>query len=99
MSEVEDSPRIDRVIQERSRNKGKRMSFSDDEFDKSSGEFVWYSYPNPFRYRYLLFRKENTRSNLAYLKHGSSQKPHPELSCIQTVGCAFIVQSSSVSYL
>ena len=46
LSEVEDSPRIDRVIQERSRNKGKRMSFSDDEFDKSSGEFVCYSYPN-----------------------------------------------------
>ncbi|KAI0305666.1 hypothetical protein B0F90DRAFT_1924051 [Multifurca ochricompacta] len=35
-SEVEDSPRNDRVIQERSRNKGKRMSFSDEELDKSS---------------------------------------------------------------
>ncbi|KAI9442314.1 hypothetical protein H4582DRAFT_1848073, partial [Lactarius indigo] len=32
-SEVEDSPRIDRVIQERSRNKGKRMSFSDEELE------------------------------------------------------------------
>jgi serine/arginine repetitive matrix protein 2 len=30
-SEVEDSPRIDRVMQERSRNKGKRMSLSDEE--------------------------------------------------------------------
>ena len=34
-SEVEDSPRIDRVIQERSRNKGKRMSFSDEELESS----------------------------------------------------------------
>ncbi|KAH9083607.1 hypothetical protein EDB83DRAFT_2180870, partial [Lactarius deliciosus] len=30
-SEVEDCPRIDRVIQECSRNKGKRMSFSDED--------------------------------------------------------------------
>ena len=28
-SEVEDSPQIDRIIQERSRDKGKRMSFSE----------------------------------------------------------------------
>jgi hypothetical protein len=35
-SEAEDSPRNDRVIQERARNKGKRMSFSDEELDKSS---------------------------------------------------------------
>ncbi|KAI9446686.1 hypothetical protein H4582DRAFT_594749 [Lactarius indigo] len=35
-SEVEDSPRIDRVIQERSRNKGKRTSFSDEELETSS---------------------------------------------------------------
>ncbi|KAH9176532.1 hypothetical protein EDB89DRAFT_1837333, partial [Lactarius sanguifluus] len=33
LSEVEDSPRIDRVIQERSRNKGKRTSFSDEELE------------------------------------------------------------------
>ena len=39
-SGVEDSPRIDRVIQERSRNKGKRMSFSDEELDKSSSRFA-----------------------------------------------------------
>ncbi|KAH9034875.1 hypothetical protein EDB85DRAFT_1889598 [Lactarius pseudohatsudake] len=35
-SEVEDSPRIDRVIQERSRNKGKQTSFSDEELETSS---------------------------------------------------------------
>ncbi|KAF8265240.1 hypothetical protein EI94DRAFT_1736338 [Lactarius quietus] len=35
-SEVEDSPRIDRVIQERSWNKGKRTSFSDEELETSS---------------------------------------------------------------
>ncbi len=40
MSEVEDSPRIDRVIQERSRNKGKRTSFSDEDVEKSSSSFV-----------------------------------------------------------
>jgi serine/arginine repetitive matrix protein 2 len=39
-SEVEDSPRIDRVIQERSRNKGKRTSFSDEELETSSSSFV-----------------------------------------------------------
>ena len=39
-SEVEDSPRIDRVIQERSRNKGKRMSFSDEELETSSSSFA-----------------------------------------------------------
>ncbi|KAH9012136.1 hypothetical protein EDB84DRAFT_1537087 [Lactarius hengduanensis] len=33
-SEVEDSPRIDRVIRECSRNKGKRMSFSDEDIIK-----------------------------------------------------------------
>ncbi len=38
-SEVEDSPRIDRVIQERSRNKGKRTSFSDEELETSSSSF------------------------------------------------------------
>ncbi|KAH9079174.1 hypothetical protein EDB83DRAFT_2341102 [Lactarius deliciosus] len=35
-SEVEDSPRIDRVIQERSRYKSKRTSFSDKELETSS---------------------------------------------------------------
>jgi hypothetical protein len=39
LSEVEDSPRNDRVVQERARNKGKRMSFSDEELDKSSRSF------------------------------------------------------------
>jgi len=39
LSEVEDSPRNDRVIQERARNKGERMSFSDEELDKSSRGF------------------------------------------------------------
>ena len=39
-SEVEDSPRIDRVIQERSRNKGKRTSFSDEELETSSSSFA-----------------------------------------------------------
>ena len=38
-SEVEDSPRNDRVIQERARNKGKRMSLSDEDLDKSSRWF------------------------------------------------------------
>jgi serine/arginine repetitive matrix protein 2 len=47
LSEVEDSPRIDRVIQERSRNKGKRMSFSDEELDKSSSTFAIHSFPHP----------------------------------------------------
>jgi serine/arginine repetitive matrix protein 2 len=39
-SEVEDSPRIDRVMQERSRNKGKRTSFSDEELETSSRSFA-----------------------------------------------------------
>jgi serine/arginine repetitive matrix protein 2 len=39
LSEVEDSPRNDRVIQERARNKGERMSFSDEELDKSFRSF------------------------------------------------------------
>ena len=39
LSEVEDSPRNDRVIQERARNKGERMSFSDEELDMSSRRF------------------------------------------------------------
>ena len=34
-SEVEDSPQIDHVIQERSRDKGKRMSFSNKELESS----------------------------------------------------------------
>lgn len=39
LSEVEDSPRNGRVMEERARNKGKRMSFSDEELDKSSRKF------------------------------------------------------------
>ncbi len=39
LSEVEDTPRSGRVLEERARNKGKRMSFSDEELDKSSREF------------------------------------------------------------
>jgi serine/arginine repetitive matrix protein 2 len=39
LSEVEDTPRSGRVMEERARNKGKRMSFSDEELDKSSREF------------------------------------------------------------
>jgi serine/arginine repetitive matrix protein 2 len=39
-SGVEDSPRIDWVMQERSRNKGKRTSFSDEELDMSSSSFA-----------------------------------------------------------
>ncbi|KAI0316515.1 hypothetical protein OF83DRAFT_240677 [Amylostereum chailletii] len=35
-SGTEDSPRVERVVQERSRNKGKRRSLSDDDMDKSS---------------------------------------------------------------
>ena len=38
-SEVEDSPRNGLVMEERVRNKGKRMSFSDEELDKSSRSF------------------------------------------------------------
>jgi hypothetical protein len=38
LSEVEDTPRSGRVMEERARNKGKRMSFSDEELDKSSRE-------------------------------------------------------------
>ncbi|KAF8502142.1 hypothetical protein F5888DRAFT_1632097 [Russula emetica] len=36
LSEVEDTPRSGRVMEERARNKGKRMSLSDEELDKSS---------------------------------------------------------------
>ena len=39
LSEVEDTPRSGRVMEERAGNKGKRMSFSDEELDKSSREF------------------------------------------------------------
>jgi serine/arginine repetitive matrix protein 2 len=39
LSEVEDTPRSGRVMEERARNKGKRMSFSDEELDKSSRQF------------------------------------------------------------
>jgi hypothetical protein len=39
LSEVEDSPRSGRVMEERARNKGKKMSFSDEELDKSSRQF------------------------------------------------------------
>jgi serine/arginine repetitive matrix protein 2 len=46
-SEVEDSPRIDRVIQERSRNKGKRTSFSDEELETSSSSFATVVLPHP----------------------------------------------------
>ncbi|TFY81628.1 hypothetical protein EWM64_g2393 [Hericium alpestre] len=35
-SEVEDSPRVDKVAQERAKNKGKRKSLSDEELEKSS---------------------------------------------------------------
>ncbi|KAI0266730.1 hypothetical protein BC834DRAFT_1032479 [Gloeopeniophorella convolvens] len=38
MSEVEDSPRVDRVVQERSRHKAKRMSISDEELERSKGK-------------------------------------------------------------
>jgi serine/arginine repetitive matrix protein 2 len=35
--EVSDSPRVERVVHERSRHKGKRKSLSDDEWDRSAG--------------------------------------------------------------
>ena len=47
LSEVEDTPRSGRVMEERARNKGKRMSFSDEELDKSSRQFGIRS-PVPF---------------------------------------------------
>ena len=39
LSEVEDSPRSGRVMEEPAKNKGKRMSFSDKKLGKSSREF------------------------------------------------------------
>ncbi|KAH8992804.1 hypothetical protein EDB86DRAFT_2805989 [Lactarius hatsudake] len=59
-SEVEDSPRIDRVIQERSRNKGKRTSFSDEELETSSSTFCR-CHSHSFRPRTPPIRQKGTR--------------------------------------
>ncbi|KAH9083633.1 hypothetical protein EDB83DRAFT_2511952 [Lactarius deliciosus] len=59
-SEVEDSPRIDRVTQERSRNKGMRTSFSDEELETSSSSFCR-SHPHSFRPRTPPIRQKGTR--------------------------------------
>ncbi|KAH9180315.1 hypothetical protein EDB89DRAFT_2119248 [Lactarius sanguifluus] len=68
-SEVEDSPRIDRVIQERSTNKGKRTSFSDKESETSKGT-------RPFQRRMLLTWKPSEVASWVFMRPNQTVSTH-----------------------
>ena len=81
LSEVEDTPRSGRVMEERARNKGKRMSFSDEELDKSSRQFgirspVLTFLTSPTR------KKDSDLINIPCRQYACAKKSHPKLSCI-----------------
>jgi len=84
LSEVEDSPRNDRVIQERARNKGERMSFSDEELDKSSRKFGIRTSTH-LDLDICVTRKKDTNFNIACCQHAGLKGSHHELSCISAL--------------